>query len=150
MVRGTNLSDPPGGGEVEAVWQELAVATSRRSEWVDITDEVARAVAGWPAGVGAVLVYCPHTTAGVAVNEGWDPDVAGDVLRALEALVPQVPFRHAEGNSPAHLLAALTGVSAVVPVEAGRLRLGRWQRIFLCEYDGPRRRSVWLRGLAGA
>lgn len=116
---------------------------------MDITDAVARAVAGWGPGVGAVVVYCPHTTAGVAVNEGFDPDVAGDLLRALQALVPAVPFRHAEGNSPAHLLAALTGCSVVVPVQEGRLRLGRWQRVFLCEYDGPRQRTVWLRGLAG-
>jgi len=97
-----------------------------------------------------VLVFCPHTTAGVALNEGWDPAAAGDLLRALEHLVPPIRYAHAEGNSPSHLLVSLTGQAVLVPVEAGRLRLGRWQRVFLCEYDGPRRRTVWLVPLAAS
>ena len=129
---------------------ELTLTTRSRLEWVDLTEMVERRLPELPAGTGAVLLYCPHTTAGVTINEGWDPTVASDVLRALEALVPAIGFRHAEGNSPAHLLSVLTGSQVVVPVVDGRLRLGQWQRIFFCEYDGPRRRNVWVQGLLAA
>lgn len=109
---------------------------------VDITNRVARAVEGED---GVWLVYVPHTTAGVTINEGADPDVARDILMAWERLVPEdLPYRHAEGNAPAHVLSCLAGSSVLVAVEDGQLKLGTWQAIFFCEFDGPRSRRVSL------
>lgn len=97
---------------------------------------------------GVWLIYVPHTTAGVTINEGADPAVARDVTAAWEAMVPDgLRYEHAEGNSPAHVLASLAGSSVLVAVEKGKPQLGRWQAIFLCEFDGPRSREVWLRRL---
>jgi len=92
---------------------------------------------------GFVVLFCPHTTCALTVNEAADPDVREDVSSALSALVPKIPFRHGEGNSPAHFRAALLGPTLLLPVEGGRLALGTWQGVYLCEFDGPRRRSVW-------
>ena len=134
-----------------ASFQKILLQTNLQMEWVDITRQVEEAIRSGADdhSSSAVLVYCPHTTAGVAVNEGWDPDVAGDLERALKALVPQLRYRHQEGNSPAHLLSVLTGNSIVLPLnEDGRLRLGRWQKVFFCEYDGPRQREIWLQLLS--
>lgn len=110
---------------------------------VDITDAVAAAVAEAGIADGLCTVYSPHTTAGVTVNEGADPDVCTDILARLERLAPpDAGYLHAEGNSDAHIKTALVGPSAAVPVEGGRLALGTWQRIFFCEFDGPRNRTV--------
>lgn len=128
--------------------ERISIESRAAREWIDVTDRVAQAVAGLETEPRAVLLFCPHTTAALTINEGFDPAVAHDVQRALEAQVPRIPFRHAEGNSPAHLLASLVGSSVVVPVEAKRLQLGRWQRIFFCEFDGPRHREVWVQPLA--
>jgi secondary thiamine-phosphate synthase enzyme len=112
---------------------------------VDITDAVAQAVAELGVADGAVLVHVPHTTAAVTVNEGYDPDVAADVLRHLAGLIPQSPaFAHAEGNSDSHIKAILVGCSHPLGVESGAIAIGRWQRVFLCEFDGPRTREVWV------
>lgn len=120
---------------------EIAVRTPSRRVLVDVTDEVARAV----DQDGTWLVYVPHTTAGVTINEGADPAVARDVLARLEELAPDdADYEHAEGNSPAHVMATLVGSSVLVVVENGELRLGRWQSVFLCEFDGPRNRRVQL------
>ena len=125
--------------------QELTVRTSRRSQMVDVTRQVQQAAAQLGLQEGAVLVYCPHTTAAVTINENADPDVAADILESLEKLVPwQGPYRHAEGNAAAHVRASLVGAGVLVPVVAGQLRLGRWQGIFLCEFDGPRSRQLWV------
>ena len=125
--------------------QELTVRTSRRSQMVDVTRQVQQAAAQLGLQEGAVLVYCPHTTAAVTINENADPDVAADILESLEKLVPwQGPYRHAEGNAAAHVRASLLGPGVLVPVTAGQLRLGRWQGIFLCEFDGPRTRQLWV------
>jgi len=124
------------------------VRTRAAQEILDITTRVQEALADLGLVDGAVLLYCPHTTCALTVNEVADPDVRGDVSRALAALVPQVPFRHSEGNSPAHFLAALLGPSLLLPVEGGRLALGTWQGVYLCEFDGPRTRSVWVYPLA--
>lgn len=125
---------------------EVPVRTREKRVLVDVTDEVAGAIreAGGPDGVW--LVYVPHTTAGVTINEGADPAVARDILMAWERLVPDdLSWEHAEGNSPAHVLSCVAGSSVFVAFENGRLRLGTWQSIFLCEFDGPRSRRLWLR-----
>lgn len=120
---------------------EFSLRTSRREEFLDVTDLVATAVESWECD--AVLLYVPHTTAGVFINEHADPDVARDITLALGHMVPESgPYRHAEGNSPAHVKAVLVGNSQLVPVSAGRLALGTWQGIFFAEFDGPRRRSL--------
>ena len=123
---------------------EVPVRTTRPRELVDVTDSVVRAVVELGVREGAVLVASPHTTAGVTVNEGYDPDVAGDLVRRLERLAPREgqDDRHAEGNSDAHLAVALVGTSVVLPVAADGLVLGRWQRVFLLEWDGPRARRL--------
>jgi secondary thiamine-phosphate synthase enzyme len=121
--------------------KEVSVKTPSRRVLVDVTDEVARAA----DRDGTWLVFVPHTTAGVTINEGADPAVARDVLARLEELAPDdADYEHAEGNSPAHVMATLVGSSVLVVVEKGKLRLGRWQSIFLCEFDGPRSRRVQL------
>ena len=120
----------------------IEVRSGARREMIDITRDVAAAVEG--AGDGLCHVYVPHTTAAVVINEHADPDVARDLTAAYEAMVPQIRFAHAEGNSDAHLMATLLGSSVTVPVEAGRLRLGTWQGIFFVELDGPRSRKVWV------
>jgi secondary thiamine-phosphate synthase enzyme len=119
----------------------LEVQTRQRVSFVDITSEVAGLVRD--AGDGAVLVYVPHTTAGVTINEDADPSVREDLEMALERLVPRdLPFKHLEGNSDAHTKASLMGSSVCVPVVAGALQLGTWQGVYFAEFDGPRRRRV--------
>lgn len=123
--------------------EEMTVTSSKPQELVDITDQVASVVNGWKCS--AALVYIPHTTAGVLVNEHADPDVAHDMLTVLDMMVPQrADYRHAEGNTPAHVKATLVGTSQVVPVRDGRLAVGTWQGIFLAEFDGPRTRTVYI------
>jgi len=132
----------------------LDVTTRARCELVDITSLVASAVRGAGLREGAVLVYSPHTTAGITIQENADPDVRHDLLLVLENAVPDNPprgtYRHAEGNSPAHAKAALLGASQLVPVAGNELQLGTWQAIYFCELDGPRSRHVLLRFLADA
>ena len=112
---------------------------------VDITAAVAAAVAEAGVQDGLCTVYSVHTTAGVTVNEGADPDVCTDILARLERLAPpDAGYMHAEGNSDAHIKTALVGPSAAVPIEGGNLALGTWQRIFFCEFDGPRNRTVLI------
>ena len=120
---------------------EFRVKTSRAIERRDITPDVARAceALGRPA---AVLISVPHTTAAVTVGEAWDPDVTGDIERALAAWVPDVRFDHGEGNSAAHFLSEAIGVSCFLPCDGGKPSLGRWQGVFLIELDGPRERTV--------
>ena len=121
---------------------EFVVRTSRSIERRDITKDVARLAALLSESAAALLVSVPHTTAAVTVGEAWDPDVTGDLERALAAWVPDVRFDHGEGNSAAHFLSEAIGVSCLVPCDNGRLVLGRWQGIFLIELDGPRERTV--------
>ncbi len=127
---------------------EFRVRTTRKIERRDITEEVREAASKLGASPeGALLVSLPHTTAAVTVGEAWDPDVTGDIERALAAWVPGVRFDHGEGNSPAHFLSEAIGVSCLVPLEKGKPVLGRWQGIFLIELDGPRERAVQVRAL---
>lgn len=121
----------------------LQVRSTRRCQLLDITSMVSDALALTEAAEALCHVYCPHTTAGIIINEGTDPDVAEDFLCRLEALAPRdAGYMHVEGNSDAHVKAALVGSSAVLPVERGRLLTGMWQRVFFCEFDGPRSRGV--------
>jgi len=123
---------------------EFRVKTSRKIERLDVTKRVQEkldALAGADRA-GAVLVSTPHTTAAIVIGEACDPDVTGDVERALGAWVPDVRFEHGEGNSPAHFLSEAIGNARLVPLEKGKLVLGRWQGIFLIELDGPRERTV--------
>lgn len=132
---------------------DLAVQTRAAAELVDLTGEVRRALAAAGARDGVLLVYVPHTTAGVTIQENADPDVQRDLLLALENAVParaaRGAYRHAEGNSDAHVKASLVGSSATVIVEGGAPLLGTWQGIYLCEFDGPRRRTVHLKLIPG-
>jgi secondary thiamine-phosphate synthase enzyme len=128
----------------------FTVTTSRRDELVDITGEVRRLVRASGARAGLCVVWCPHTTAGVTVNENADPDVAADLLMGLARVVDaRWPFRHAEGNSDAHLKSTLVGCSRTLVVRGGDLLLGTWQGVFFCEFDGPRTRTVEVQVLAG-
>lgn len=130
--------------------ESFEVKTSRTEEDVDITPQVRAALAKVGLRDGAVLVYCPHTTAGIYINEGADPDVSRDVRATLARMVPrQGPYRHAEGNSAAHIGSTLTGNSTLIPVTDGRLALGTWQHVFFAEFDGPRTRTVLVQFLAG-
>jgi secondary thiamine-phosphate synthase enzyme len=124
---------------------ELIVATRGAEELVDVTERVQKALAELDLTDGVALIYVPHTTAGVTINEGADPAVRRDLLAALARIVPaDLPYEHDEGNSPAHVKASLVGSSVHVPVEDGALRLGRWQSVYLCEFDGPRSRKLWV------
>lgn len=124
---------------------KVSVRTTKRCQLVDITREVQRCVDKSGAVSGAAYIFVPHTTAGVTVNENADPDVARDLLLALERMVPDSGFAHCEGNSDAHAKALLTGSSLSVIIESSRLALGTWQSIYFCEYDGPRQRKVYIK-----
>jgi secondary thiamine-phosphate synthase enzyme len=124
-------------------WTTFEVKTRRRAQLVDITQRVAEAVERAQVADGICLVFVPHTTAGVTINEGADPDVANDIESHLGELVPkEAAFEHAEGNSDSHIKTVLVGPSCSAPVRDGKLALGQWQAIFLCEWDGPRTRRV--------
>lgn len=124
---------------------EITLNTNRTCELVDITDKIKGALAAFGKESGICLIFSPHTTAGLLINEHADPAVGHDILSFLERLVPQkYPFSHAEGNAPAHVKTSLVGNSLQVPFEQGRLVLGTWQGIFFCEFDGPRQRRVFI------
>ena len=117
---------------------------------IDLTARVEQEVAATGVTEGVLVLYNPHTTAGITINEGADPDVRRDMLAFFSRLAPEHgDYRHAEGNSDAHIKATLHGPSLTLFVENGELCLGTWQSVYLCEGDGPRRRSIWLQWLAG-
>ena len=122
----------------------IRVRSRQREEMVEFTEEVRRLLRESGAREGVLTLFVRHTTAGLTVNENADPDVCRDILHHLRALIPQhgAGFRHAEENSDAHLKASLTGASLAIPFADGELLLGRWQGIFLCEFDGGRERQV--------
>ncbi len=125
--------------------QTLHFSTHSPNEMVNISAQVSDLVVKSGVRRGLCLVSAPHTTAGIAVQEGYDPDVTRDILKTLERLVPrQGDYQHGEGNSDSHIKALMTGSSQILPIEYGKLQLGRWQAIFFCEFDGPRERSVWV------
>jgi secondary thiamine-phosphate synthase enzyme len=126
--------------------QTLHLKTSRRTEWMNITAEVNRCLAASGVSTGICHLYVPHTTAGITINEGYDPDVASDMEAAFDRMVPRdAKYKHADGNSDSHIKATLVGTSQNVMIEGGRLQLGRWQAIFFCEFDGPRNREVHVK-----
>jgi secondary thiamine-phosphate synthase enzyme len=121
----------------------IELHTTGRDQMVNVTAKVAEAVRTEGLSEGLALVFCPHTTAGVTINENADPDVVVDVLSTLRRLVPEDPsYHHAEGNSDGHVKSTLVGSSVTVPVSRGRLVLGTWQAVYFCEFDGPRDRKL--------
>ena len=124
----------------------IKLRTTRRTELQNVTAHVEKAVRDSGCAHGVCHLYVPHTTAGVIINEGYDPDVARDIESTVDRLVPQSPhFRHSEGNSDSHIKTALVGSSQIVWIENGRLALGRWQQVFFAEFDGPRSRELHLK-----
>ena len=125
---------------------KISVGTKKRQQMVDITGEIQKFVSQAKMVDGVVHVYCPHTTAAVTVNENYDESVQHDINEALANLIPhRANYAHTEGNSDAHIKAALMGSSRTLFIENGKLSFGSWQGIFLCEFDGPRTREIWIR-----
>jgi len=123
----------------------IEIRSTEREQWIPITSHVEAALRESGLTDGACLVYVPHTTAGVTINENADPDVAADLLMGLSRLIPHNwPFRHGEGNSDAHLKSSLIGCSVMIPVHKGRLGLGTWQGVYFGEFDGPRQRRCLI------
>lgn len=125
---------------------EFTVKSSKRSELINITPDINKVLKDSGVQSGVCTVYIPHTTAGITVNEGADPDVVQDILMKLDKMVPQNEgYKHSEGNSDAHIKASLMGTSETFLIEGGTIALGTWQKVYFCEFDGPRTRKVWLR-----
>lgn len=126
----------------------LTVKSRTRTEFIDITEDIHRIVRETGLKSGVCYLYVPHTTAGITINEGADPSVKGDILTALNKLVPfEGDYQHTEGNSAAHIKSSLIGVSATILIENARLLIGTWQSVFFCEFDGPRHRKVIVRAI---
>jgi secondary thiamine-phosphate synthase enzyme len=124
----------------------LSVKTSGRTELVDITTKIAKLVKESGVNEGLCMLYVPHTTAAVTINESADPSVKGDILMVLNQILPwDADYKHMEGNSPAHVKSTLVGASELVAIENSALVLGTWQGLFFCEFDGPRTRKVHVR-----
>ena len=123
------------------------IQTTQRGEMIDITPRVQKQIERRSIRQGMAVVYVAHTTAGVTINENADPAVKRDLLHKLDALIPQIEeyYEHDEGNSDAHLKASLMGSSVTLLIESGKLQLGRWQGVYLCEFDGPRERRVMVK-----
>ncbi|MCP4570158.1 MAG: YjbQ family protein [FCB group bacterium] len=126
------------------------VTTSGQCQFIDITAEVQKTVTAAGLDEGIVIVFVPHTTAGITINENADPDVQRDIIMHCDKLIPQSSdFRHGEGNSPAHIKASFMGSSVTIIVSDGKLNLGTWQGIYFCEFDGPRTRKVRIKIIEG-
>lgn len=124
----------------------LSVRTSSRTELIDITSKIVKLVKESGVTEGLCMLYVPHTTGAVTINESADPSVRGDILMVLNQIIPwDADYKHMEGNSPAHVKSTLVGASELVAIENGSLALGTWQGIFFCEFDGPRTRKVHVR-----
>ncbi|MEA2711441.1 MAG: hypothetical protein QOF78_4042 [Phycisphaerales bacterium] len=123
------------------------VKTKQRSEIVDVTDAIRRLVQQHHIRDGMAIVYVPHTTAAITINENYDPDVKHDILKKLESLIPKTEtyYQHDEGNSDSHVKTSLVGNSTTVLIENGDLVLGRWQGVYFCEFDGPREREMYVK-----
>ena len=126
--------------------QQLTVKTQSQTEMIDITRQVQKSIEAADFQDGLCVLYVPHTTAGITINESADPSVRRDILMVLNQMVPwKADYRHMEGNSPAHIKSTLVGTSQLVVVENGQMALGTWQGIFFCEFDGPRSRKLQIK-----
>ena len=126
--------------------QELLIRTRSRTEMVDITPQVAQLVKESKVESGFLIVFVPHTTAAITINENADPSVQHDILLELNRLIPFAgPYQHSEGNAAAHVKSTLVGSSQTLLIEGGQLALGTWQGLYFCEFDGPRSRKVWIK-----
>lgn len=129
----------------------LTVKSSNKTQLIDITGDIQKIVSNSGVREGIAVIFVPHTTAGLTINENADPAVKSDMLMVLNKIIPENEnYHHLEGNSPAHLKSTLVGTSETLIIENGRLLLGTWQAIFFCEFDGPRTRKVQIRILEGA
>ena len=128
-----------------------SIKTRHRSEMIDVTDRVQKALHVQGVKDGIAIVYIPHTTAAVTINENADPDVKHDLLKKLEEVIPnrETYYQHGEGNSDSHLKTQLTGNSVMVIIDEGKLVLGTWQGIYFCEFDGPREREMLIKIIEG-
>ena len=121
----------------------LSVKTASKTELIDITADIEEVIKAENVANGTCFLFVPHTTAAVTINENADPTVKSDILMVLNKIVPwQEAYRHMEGNSPAHIKASIIGPSEIIAVQGGQLRLGTWQGVFFCEFDGPRTRTI--------
>ena len=128
----------------------LSIKTDKRTQMLDITAQVNRAIADSGIAEGVVMVFVPHTTAGVTINENADPDVVSDIMREMNKVVPfEDHYDHMEGNSAAHIKASLFGFSEQIIIKDGHLLLGTWQGLYFCEFDGPRNRQLHVKLIAG-
>ena len=126
------------------------VKSKKQTELIDITSNIQDIIRSADIDEGVCMLYVPHTTAAITINESADPSVKTDILMILNEVIPwKAPYRHLEGNSPAHIKSTLVGPSELIAIEKGRLVLGTWQGIFFCEFDGPRTRKVHVRLLKG-
>jgi secondary thiamine-phosphate synthase enzyme len=121
---------------------DFTLATSSQMELVGISRKIGDIISKNSISSGICYLFNPHTTAGLTINEGADPDVCDDIIKGLLHIVPNLNYKHLEGNSPAHIMSSLVGTSLVINIIDGKLQLGTWQRVFFCEFDGPRTRKV--------
>ncbi|MEM1549848.1 MAG: secondary thiamine-phosphate synthase enzyme YjbQ [Candidatus Methanomethylicia archaeon] len=122
----------------------VAIESTRRVEFIDITRKIEELI-DENIEEGLCNIYSPHTTAGLTINENYDPSVVKDIIETLEVIVPENrEYNHVEGNAPAHIKTCIIGNSLTIPINNGKLMLGRWQGIFLCEFDGPRKRNIYV------
>lgn len=126
---------------------KIDINSKAKSQMIEVTQQVTEVIIEEKARDGVAIVYCPHTTAGITINENADPDVAEDLLMRLDEVYPWLhpKYRHVEGNSAAHLKASTVGASQSIPITDGKLILGTWQGIYFCEFDGPRNRSFYVK-----
>lgn len=124
--------------------EKISISTGSKKEIADITSKVQSIVKSSGLEKGECIIYCPHTTAAITINENYDPDVKRDILYALSQIVPSEGYHHSEGNSDGHVMSSLIGVSEKVLFSGGKLNLGRWQGILFCEFDGPREREIYV------
>lgn len=130
---------------------EMGIRTSGRTDFLNITSKVQEAVDKSGVRDGICLVFVPHTTAAVTINEGADPDVVRDIEKQMDKMVPwSAGYAHMEGNSAAHIKTSMAGTSETVIVQGGRLLLGTWQQIYFCEFDGPRNRRIWVKTISSS
>ena len=131
-------------------YHELTIRTHSRTELIDITAQVTKLVQQSKVPSGLLVLFVPHTTAAVTINENADPSVQHDILSELNRLIPVTgSYQHTEGNSPAHVKSSLVGSSQTVLIEDGRIALGTWQGLYFCEFDGPRSRKIWVKIIPG-